>query len=105
MTLFFADALTGYINSCNTGETFAQSTNSERKLLAPSSENEGKKRSLCHHSFGIKNFVFELKWDIADAKPFRHKLTGKMNRQKKAFRLIYLPFYLVNQIERIVSET
>ena len=30
---------------------------------------------------------------------------AKANKQEKAFQLFNLPFYLVNQIERIVNET
>ena len=41
---------------------------------------------------------------ISSSKPSVNALTAKINKQEKAFRLINLPFYLVNQIERIVSE-
>ncbi len=41
---------------------------------------------------------------ISSAKPFIQELTAKMNRQEKAFQLINLPFYMNNQIERIVHE-
>jgi len=41
---------------------------------------------------------------ISSAKPSVHELTAKMNRQEKAFRLLNIPFYLVNQIERIANE-
>lgn len=41
---------------------------------------------------------------ISSAKPSLHELTAKMNRQEKAFQLINLPFYMNNQIERIVHE-
>jgi len=33
------------------------------------------------------------------------KLTAKVNMQQKPFRLINIPFYMVNQIERIVNDT
>ncbi len=41
---------------------------------------------------------------ISSAKPSLHELTAKINRQEKAFQLINLPFYMINQIERIVHE-
>jgi len=42
---------------------------------------------------------------ISSAKPSVHELSAKINRQEKRFRLINIPFYLVNQIERIVNES
>ena len=41
---------------------------------------------------------------ISSSKPSVQEMKAKINKQEKAFRLLNLPFYLVNQIERIVSE-
>ena len=56
------------------------------------------------HSYVLKKQTTEA-IRISSAKPSVHELVAKANKQEKAFRLINLPFYMVNQIERIVNET
>jgi predicted AAA+ superfamily ATPase len=56
------------------------------------------------HSYVLKKQTTEA-IRISSAKPSVHELVAKANKQEKAFRLINLPFYLVNQIERMVNET
>ncbi|MEI8103235.1 MAG: hypothetical protein WCG61_06885 [Chlorobium sp.] len=41
---------------------------------------------------------------ISSAKPSHQELVAKVNKTAKPFRLINLPFYLVNQIDRMVGD-
>lgn len=41
---------------------------------------------------------------ISSAKPSLQELVAKVNNTAKPFRLINLPFYLVNQIDRILCD-
>jgi len=41
---------------------------------------------------------------ISSAKPSVQELTARMNKEEKAFRLINIPFYLVNHLDRLVDE-
>jgi len=56
------------------------------------------------HSYVVKKQCSEA-IRISSAKPSVHELTAKANMEQKAFRLINIPFYLVNQLERIVNDT
>jgi len=55
------------------------------------------------HSYVLKKQTSEA-IRISSAKPSVHELVAKANKQEKAFRLINLPFYMVNQIERLINE-
>ncbi len=55
------------------------------------------------HSYVLKKQTYEA-IRISSAKPSVHELVAKMNLQKKSFQLINIPFYMVNQIERMVNE-
>jgi predicted AAA+ superfamily ATPase len=55
------------------------------------------------HSYVIKKKSSQA-IKISSAKPSVQELTAKMNKEERAFRLINIPFYLVNQLERIVNE-
>jgi len=55
------------------------------------------------HSYVVKKQSHQA-IRISSAKPSFHELVAKVNKKEKAFRLINIPFYLVNQLERIVND-
>ena len=55
------------------------------------------------HSYMVKKQADQA-IRISSAKPSLQELVAKVNNTAKPFRLINLPFYLVNQIDRMVGD-
>jgi len=55
------------------------------------------------HSYVIKKQA-DLAIRISSSKPSIHELTAKVNMQAKTFKLVNIPFYMINNLEGIINE-